>query len=51
MKKCSHSQRWIESLIGERPTNPKKEFPLPEGEGQGEGKERALTKLRIGFSP
>jgi len=47
---CNHSQRWIESLIGERPTNSKNEFPLPEGEGQGEGEERTVTKLRIGFS-
>jgi hypothetical protein len=42
---CNQSQRWIESLIGERPTNSKKEFPVPEGEGQGEGNECLMTKL------
>ena len=40
-------QRWIESLNGERATNPIKDFPLPKGEGQGEGKPRSMPKRRV----
>ena len=47
--KSRHVQRWIKSLISEQPTTSPKEFPLPKGEGQGEGKERSMTKLRMGF--
>jgi len=38
-------QRWIKSQISGWLTNVIKESPLPEGEGQGEGKERLMTKL------
>jgi len=47
---CNQSRRWIESLNDERPTNSKKEFPLPKGEGQGEGEPRSVTQRRVIFS-
>ena len=43
------TQRWIESLNGEPAKSSIKDFPLPKGEGQGEGKQRTITKLRAGF--
>ncbi len=37
-------QRWIESQNGEQPRSATKEFLLPEGEGQDEGKPRSMTQ-------
>lgn len=37
---------WIESSIRDRPASEIKDFPLPTGEGQGEGKVRSMTQRR-----
>ena len=39
-------KRWIKAGTTNRSTSRIKNFPLPKGEGQGEGKSRLITKRR-----